>query len=239
MGLKIQHLYTELADGTHLLRLLELISGEALPPPSRGRLRVHFLENSSRALAFLRAKVGAGRGLLGVVLGGPRGQAGLLGLLSWAGHRSLNPEGAAGIQKARKQSPSWHSIRSKEHPTSWGGSSHHPQQEGPSPVVTAMGGSQGSKLRDSVCSQPSLLTNEDTVRQQGPWPAGRQSLEAGPWEAGWGPGHQAVRQRAEVRGLPGRRRTGQQRGPRQTGWALKEAKANETHKRETGAPGMQ
>ncbi|XP_042798196.1 spectrin beta chain, non-erythrocytic 5 [Panthera leo] len=57
VGIKIQNLYTELADGTHLLRLLELISGEALPPPSRGRMRVHFLENSSRALAFLRAKV--------------------------------------------------------------------------------------------------------------------------------------------------------------------------------------
>nr|KAF6487643.1 spectrin beta, non-erythrocytic 5 [Rousettus aegyptiacus] len=57
VGLKIQNLYTELADGTHLLRLLELISGEALPPPSRGRMRVHFLENNSRALAFLRAKV--------------------------------------------------------------------------------------------------------------------------------------------------------------------------------------
>lgn len=60
VGLKIQNLYTELADGTHLLRLLELISGEALPPPSRGRMRVHFLENNSRALAFLRAKVGTG-----------------------------------------------------------------------------------------------------------------------------------------------------------------------------------
>ncbi|XP_058149963.1 spectrin beta chain, non-erythrocytic 5 [Dasypus novemcinctus] len=57
VGMKIQNLYTELGDGTHLLRLLELISGEALPPPSRGRLRVHFLENNSRALAFLRAKV--------------------------------------------------------------------------------------------------------------------------------------------------------------------------------------
>uniref|UniRef100_A0A671DN44 Spectrin beta, non-erythrocytic 5 n=1 Tax=Rhinolophus ferrumequinum TaxID=59479 RepID=A0A671DN44_RHIFE len=57
VGLKIQNLYKELADGTHLLRLLELISGEVLPPPSRGRLRVHFLENCSRALAFLRAKV--------------------------------------------------------------------------------------------------------------------------------------------------------------------------------------
>ncbi|XP_043327488.1 spectrin beta chain, non-erythrocytic 5 [Cervus canadensis] len=57
VGIKIQNLCTELADGTHLLRLLELISGEALPPPNRGRMRVHFLENSSRALAFLRAKV--------------------------------------------------------------------------------------------------------------------------------------------------------------------------------------
>ncbi|XP_073733567.1 spectrin beta chain, non-erythrocytic 5 [Callorhinus ursinus] len=57
VGIKLQNLYTELADGSHLLRLLELISGEALPPPSRGRLRAHFLENNSRALAFLRAKV--------------------------------------------------------------------------------------------------------------------------------------------------------------------------------------
>ncbi|XP_057577784.1 spectrin beta chain, non-erythrocytic 5 [Hippopotamus amphibius kiboko] len=57
VDIKIQNLYTELADGTHLLRLLELISGEALPPPNRGRMRAHFLENSSRALAFLRTKV--------------------------------------------------------------------------------------------------------------------------------------------------------------------------------------
>uniref|UniRef100_A0A4X1V167 Calponin-homology (CH) domain-containing protein n=1 Tax=Sus scrofa TaxID=9823 RepID=A0A4X1V167_PIG len=63
VGIKIQNLYTELADGTHLLRLLELISGEALPPPNRGRMRVHFLENSSRALAFLRAKVAGRAGL--------------------------------------------------------------------------------------------------------------------------------------------------------------------------------
>lgn len=69
VGIKIQNLYTELADGIHLLRLLELISGEALPPPSRGRMRVHFLENSSRALAFLRAKVGTGERALGLVLG--------------------------------------------------------------------------------------------------------------------------------------------------------------------------
>lgn len=57
-------MYTELSDGAHLLRLLELISGEALPTPSPGRLRVHFLENSSHALAFLRAKVCSGKGVL-------------------------------------------------------------------------------------------------------------------------------------------------------------------------------
>ncbi|XP_040602017.1 LOW QUALITY PROTEIN: spectrin beta chain, non-erythrocytic 5 [Mesocricetus auratus] len=57
VGIRIQNLYTELADGVHLLRLLELISGEALPTPSPGCLRVHFLENNSHALAFLRAKV--------------------------------------------------------------------------------------------------------------------------------------------------------------------------------------
>ncbi|XP_060228154.1 spectrin beta chain, non-erythrocytic 5 [Meriones unguiculatus] len=57
VGIRIQNLYTELADGAHLLRLLELISGEALPAPSLGHLRVHFLENNSHALAFLRAKV--------------------------------------------------------------------------------------------------------------------------------------------------------------------------------------
>ncbi|XP_076785650.1 spectrin beta chain, non-erythrocytic 5 isoform X3 [Arvicanthis niloticus] len=57
VGIRIQNLYTELADGAYLLRLLELISGEALPSPSPGCLRVHFLENNSHALAFLRAKV--------------------------------------------------------------------------------------------------------------------------------------------------------------------------------------
>lgn len=87
MGIKIQNLYTELADGAHLLRLLELISGEALPAPSRGRLRVHFLENNSRALAFLRAKVGSREVLLCVVLGGQQGHAGWTTrspLLGWA-----------------------------------------------------------------------------------------------------------------------------------------------------------
>ncbi|KAJ8776880.1 hypothetical protein J1605_015057 [Eschrichtius robustus] len=60
MGIKIQNLYTELAVGTHLLWLLEPISGEVLLPPNQDHMRIHFLENSSRALAFLRAKVDTG-----------------------------------------------------------------------------------------------------------------------------------------------------------------------------------
>jgi hypothetical protein len=69
VGIRIQNLYTEFADGAHLLRLLELISGEALPAPSPGRLRVHFLENNSHALAFLRAKVCSGKVFLAEGLG--------------------------------------------------------------------------------------------------------------------------------------------------------------------------
>lgn len=51
-------------------------------------MHMHFLENSSQALACLRAKVGTGEGLAGWVLGEQRGQAGLLDHLSWAGHRA-------------------------------------------------------------------------------------------------------------------------------------------------------
>lgn len=122
VGIKIQNLYTELADGTHLLRLLELISGEALPPPSRGRMRVHFLENSSRALAFLRAKVGTGERASGPGAGvGSRDrlhyQIFFPGLARaeqkiW----SLNPGIAARIQRCRKQSPSLNSTASLEGP---------------------------------------------------------------------------------------------------------------------------
>lgn len=82
VGIQIQNLYADLATGTYLLRLLELISGEALPPPSRGRLRVHYLENNNRALAFLRAKVGSRP------WAGQPGQAGLQQRLSWVEPRT-------------------------------------------------------------------------------------------------------------------------------------------------------
>uniref|UniRef100_A0A8C4UQ78 Calponin-homology (CH) domain-containing protein n=1 Tax=Falco tinnunculus TaxID=100819 RepID=A0A8C4UQ78_FALTI len=50
-------IYTDLKDGISLMQLLELLSGEALPRPNRGKMRVHFLENNSKAITFLKSKV--------------------------------------------------------------------------------------------------------------------------------------------------------------------------------------
>ncbi|XP_077120129.1 spectrin beta chain, non-erythrocytic 5 isoform X3 [Ranitomeya variabilis] len=56
-SIPITDIYTELKDGLYLLRLLEFISGEQLPKPAKGKMRVHFLENNSKALTFLKSKV--------------------------------------------------------------------------------------------------------------------------------------------------------------------------------------
>lgn len=51
---RIQDLYTDLRDGRMLLKLLEILSGERLPRPTRGRMRIHCLENVDKALQFLK-----------------------------------------------------------------------------------------------------------------------------------------------------------------------------------------
>ncbi|MGH0151910.1 UNVERIFIED_CONTAM: hypothetical protein FKN15_020717 [Acipenser sinensis] len=51
---RIADLYNDLRDGYMLTRLLEVLSGEQLPKPTRGRMRIHCLENVDKALTFLK-----------------------------------------------------------------------------------------------------------------------------------------------------------------------------------------
>ncbi|KAL4699746.1 hypothetical protein H8957_000482 [Semnopithecus entellus] len=54
VGCHIGDLYMDLRDGFVLTRLLEVLSGEQLPRPTRGRMRIHSLENVDKALQFLK-----------------------------------------------------------------------------------------------------------------------------------------------------------------------------------------
>ncbi|VDL98418.1 unnamed protein product [Schistocephalus solidus] len=49
----IEDLYLDLRDGKVLLKLLEILSGERLPKPTRGKMRIHCLENVDKSLNFL------------------------------------------------------------------------------------------------------------------------------------------------------------------------------------------
>lgn len=55
--MEVDDLFTDLADGIKLLKLLEIISGEKLGKPNNGRMRVHKIENVNKSLAFLHTKV--------------------------------------------------------------------------------------------------------------------------------------------------------------------------------------
>ena len=54
--LEIVDLFTDVTDGVMLMKLLEIISGESLGRPNRGRMRVQKIENLNRVLEFLRHK---------------------------------------------------------------------------------------------------------------------------------------------------------------------------------------
>uniref|UniRef100_A0A6Q2Z5V4 Spectrin beta chain n=1 Tax=Esox lucius TaxID=8010 RepID=A0A6Q2Z5V4_ESOLU len=51
---RITDLYRDLSDGRMLIKLLEVLSGERLPKPTKGRMRIHCLENVDKALQFLK-----------------------------------------------------------------------------------------------------------------------------------------------------------------------------------------
>ncbi|XP_059770401.1 spectrin beta chain, erythrocytic [Balaenoptera ricei] len=51
---RITDLYKDLRDGKMLIKLLEVLSGEMLPKPTKGKMRIHCLENVDKALQFLK-----------------------------------------------------------------------------------------------------------------------------------------------------------------------------------------
>jgi spectrin beta len=51
---RVNDLYIDLRDGRLLISLLEILSGERLPRPTRGKMRIHCLENVDKALQFLQ-----------------------------------------------------------------------------------------------------------------------------------------------------------------------------------------
>ncbi|KAJ8913948.1 hypothetical protein NQ315_015185 [Exocentrus adspersus] len=51
---RITDLYCDMRDGKNLIKLLEVLSGERLPRPTKGKMRIHCLENVDKALQFLR-----------------------------------------------------------------------------------------------------------------------------------------------------------------------------------------
>ena len=56
MSTRCNDLFVDLQDGRLLIKLLQILSGEQLPKPTRGRMRIHCLENVDKALTFLSQK---------------------------------------------------------------------------------------------------------------------------------------------------------------------------------------
>ena len=57
VGVQIKEINVDFRDGLTLLKLLELISGEKLPPAEKkGKMRVHKIANVGKALTFIQSK---------------------------------------------------------------------------------------------------------------------------------------------------------------------------------------
>lgn len=49
-------LFSDLSDGVLLMKLLEIISGDKLGKPNRGKMRVQKIENLNKSIDFLKRK---------------------------------------------------------------------------------------------------------------------------------------------------------------------------------------
>lgn len=56
VNVQIEEINEDFRDGLKLMLLLEVISGERLPKPERGRLRFHLVSNVNKALDFIASK---------------------------------------------------------------------------------------------------------------------------------------------------------------------------------------
>ena len=56
VGVQIDEITEDFRDGLKLMLLLEVISGERLPKPEKGRLRFHLISNVNKALDFVMSK---------------------------------------------------------------------------------------------------------------------------------------------------------------------------------------
>uniref|UniRef100_A0A8C7TKR1 Alpha-actinin-4 n=1 Tax=Oncorhynchus mykiss TaxID=8022 RepID=A0A8C7TKR1_ONCMY len=76
-GTQIENIEEDFRDGLKLMLLLEVISGERLPKPERGKMRVHKINNVNKALDYI-----AGKGVKLVSIGAEETSA-KEGLLLW------------------------------------------------------------------------------------------------------------------------------------------------------------
>ncbi|XP_004349304.2 pectoralis alpha actinin [Capsaspora owczarzaki ATCC 30864] len=55
-GIKIEDITVDFNDGVKLLKLLEIISGDKLPKPETGKMRLHKIQNINKGFDFLKSK---------------------------------------------------------------------------------------------------------------------------------------------------------------------------------------